>query len=181
MKLKFFNRLAEKIRRPFGNVSREELPAIAEEARTEVAAEAEAIAEAESATAAETELEPALVADDVCVSTSGSCLKQAQRFLFKKGKPIGKPFGRHTEVRIVYVNNFVESFLFFLRLCDQRLLTYRHRGGHLNCTAVFPDGSGHLTFTDKVTCRNKAVVAVLKLEISGMQSQLSEIRFEIKH
>ena len=99
---------------------------------------------------------------------SDHCVKQAQCFLFKGGKPIGKPFGRHPEIRIVYVDNFVESFLFFLRLCDQRLLTYRQVGGHLDCTAAFPGGSEFLTFTDRVTCRNKAVIAVLKVAILSL-------------
>lgn len=144
MKLKFIERLAEKVRLPFKKEKREVVP-------------------------------------ETVHQDSDNCVKQAQCFLFKGGKPIGKPFGRHPEIRIVYVNNFVESFLFFLRLCDQRLLTYRQTGGHLDCTAAFPGGREFLTFTDRVTCRNKAVIAVLKVEICGLQPRLSEIRFEIKH
>lgn len=159
MKLNFFKRLVEKIRQPF----KKEEPEIIPDPVVEVDAEAEAEPEAPSK------------------ESSDNCVKQAHYFLFKGGKPIGKPFGRRAEIRIVYVNNFVESFLFFLRLCDQRLLTYRQTGGHLDCTATFPDGNGSLTFTDRATCRNKAVIAVLKVEISGLQPKLSEIRFEIKH
>lgn len=151
MKLNFFKRLAEKVRQPFKKENPETPPIIAE------------------------------VPEVVAENTSDNCVKQAQCFLFKAGKPIGKSFGRRSEIRIVYVNNFVESFLFFLRLCDQRLLTYCQKDGHLDCTATFPDGKGSLTFTDKATCRNKAVIAVLKIAISGLQPRLSEIRFEIKH
>ena len=175
MKLNLFKRLTEKIRQPF----RKEEPEVISETdavvkvETDVDAETDAVVEVETGVEAKPENSPG--------ANSDNCVKQAQYFLFKGGKPIGKPFGRRSEIRIVYVNNFVESFLLFLRLCDQRLLTYRQTGGHLDCTAAFPDGNGSLTFTDRVACRNKAVIAVLKVEISGLQPRLSEIRFEIKH
>lgn len=170
--MNFFKRLAEKVRQPFRKAEPEVSPIIEEKEEIDAGTEEAIVAEAEvSLPAAETDT----------ANTSGNCMKQAQCFLFKEGKPIGKPFGRRSEIRTVYVNNFVESFLFFLRLCDQRLLDCRRVGGHLNCTAVFPDGSGSLTFTDKVSCRCKAVIAILKIETSGLQPQLNEIRFEIKH
>ena len=153
MKLNFFKRLAEKVRLPSKTEEKETVTAIAEQQTTTV----------------ETE------------NVSGNCVKQAQNFLYNGNKPIGKPFGRRTEIRIVYVNNFTEAFLFFLRLCDQRLLDYRQTGDHVDCTAAFPNGEGTLAFTDKVNCRNKAVIAVLKIQITGLQPRLSEIRFEIKH
>lgn len=159
MKLNFFKRLVDLFRQPF----KKEKP--------------ETVAEAVIVDEAETAAKPG----GIPRTGSENCMKQARYFLFKEGRPIGRPFGRRSEIRIVYVNNFVESFLFFLRLCDQRLLTYRQAGGHLDCTATFPDGSGRLIFTDRTTCRNKAVIAVLKLEINGLYPRLSEIRFEIKH
>lgn len=167
MKLNFFQRLADKFRQPFKKGE--------PQAVTETVADAGTLIEAEADTFAGPEPE------DKPGAYSGNSVKQAQYFLFKAGKPIGKPFGRRSEIRIVYVNNFVEAFLFFLRLCDQRLLDYRQTGGHLDCTATFPDGNGHLVFTDRATCRSKAVIAVLKVEITGLQPRLSEIRFEIKH
>lgn len=166
MKQNFFKQLADFLRQLFKKEEKEATFVIAEQQ--------EAIAETETA------VEEKAV-KDIARDTSEKCVKQMRCFLFKGDKPIGKPFGRRSEIRVVYVNNFVESFQFFLRLCDQRLLTFRQTGGHLDCTATFPDGSGNLTFTDKVTCRNKAVIAVLKIEIISLQSQLSEIRFEIKH
>lgn len=187
MKLNFFKRLAEKIRQPFKKEEPQIVPETVAEAETEAIIEAETVVEAETDTSSEAEADTIagveIESDPEGKPESGSdnCVKQAQYFLFKEGKPIGKPFGRHPEIRIVYVNNFVESFLFFLRLCDQRLLTYRQTGGHLDCTAAFPDGNGSLTFTDRATCRNKSVIAVLKVEISGLHPRLSEIRFEIKH
>lgn len=59
-------------------------------------------------------------------------------FLLRNNKPVGKPFSYyHPEIRIVHVGSFVNAFLFFLRMCDQRLLTYRQTGEYLHCTAVF--------------------------------------------
>ncbi|WP_455671597.1 hypothetical protein [Phocaeicola sp.] len=163
MKMNFFKWLAEKIRQPF---KKEEPPSIFAPIEKEAT-------EPQSATeSAEENAEP---------RRSGKYTKQAQNCLFKDKAPIGKPFGHRAEIRVLYVNNFVEAFLFFLRMCDQRLLDYRQAGGHLSCHATFPDGSGKLAFTDKVTCRNKAVIAVLKIEICGLQPQISEIRFELKH
>lgn len=87
---------------------------------------------------------------------------------------------RHPEIRKVRIGNFAEAFVYFLHFCDQRLLIYRNTGSHLYCSAVFPDGSGKLSFTDKVKGRHKAVIAILKLEIEGLQPQIQEIQFEIK-
>lgn len=178
MKMNFFKRLAEKVCQPFRKTKPEVSPIIGEESEIDAGTEDALVTEEKDAIVAATE---DILPEADTVNAPGNCMKQAQCFLFKEGKPIGKPFGRRSEIRIVYVNNFVESFLFFLRLCDQRLLDCRRVGGHLNCTAVFPDGNGRLTFTDKVSCRNKAVIAILKIEMSGLQPQLSEIRFEIKH
>lgn len=108
-------------------------------------------------------------------------IEQVRRFLLKDDKLIGKPFNRHPEIRIVCVDNFVGAFLFFLRMCDQRLLIFNQRAGHLWCTANFPNGSGKLSFTDKITCRNKAVIAILKVECLAIRPQISEIRFQVKH
>lgn len=176
--MNFFKRLVEKVRQPFRKAETEVSPIIEEELEVDAVTEEALVAEAENAIVAETE---DILPEANTVNSPGNCTKQAQCFLFKEGRPIGKPFGRRSEIRIVYVNNFVESFLFFLRLCDQRLLDCRRVGGHLTCTAVFPDGNGSLTFTDKVSCRNKAVIAILKIEVSGLQPRLSEIRFETKH
>ena len=46
------------------------------------------------------------------------------------------------------------------------MLTYR-QVGHLDCTATFPDGNGSLTCTDRITCHNKVVIAILKVETDG--------------
>ena len=99
----------------------------------------------------------------------------------KDNKLVGKPLSSyHPEIRIIHVDSFVNAFLFFLRMCDQRLLTYRQTGEHLHCTAVFPDESGNLYFTNKVTCRNKEnTVAVLKIDYMGLKPRISEIRFEL--
>lgn len=178
MKLSFFKRLAEQICQPFKKEKPETIPETVAEAVIVNEVETDFLIEAESAD--ETEV-VAAEPESIPGTSSENCVKQARYFLFKEGKPIGKPFGHRSEIRIVYVNNFVESFLFFLRLCDQRLLTYRQAGGHLDCTAAFPEGNGSLTFTDRNTCHNKEVIAVLKVEISGLRPRLSEIRFEIKH
>lgn len=102
-------------------------------------------------------------------------------FLLRNNKPVGKPFSYyHPEIRIVHVGSFVNAFLFFLRMCDQRLLTYRQTGEYLHCTAVFPDESGNLYFTNKVTCRNREnTVAVLKIDYVGLKPKITEIRFEL--
>lgn len=102
-------------------------------------------------------------------------------FFLRNNKPVGKPFSYyHPEIRIVHVGSFVNAFLFFLRMCDQRLLTYRQTGEYLHCTAVFPDESGNLYFTNKVTCRNKEnTVAVLKIDYVGLKPKITEIRFEL--
>lgn len=160
MTINFFKRLAEKIRQPFRKQELEPVP---------VPIEKEKLTTEEPAT------------KDADTACSGKHTKQVREFLFKGNEPIGKPFGRRTEIRVLYVNSFVEAFLFFLRLCDQRLLDCRQTENHLDCHATFPDGSGKLAFTDKVTCRNKAVIAMLKIEICGLQPQISEIRFEVKH
>lgn len=164
MNMKFFQRLAEKIRRSFG---KDKLRTTAPDER-----QRQPLPEVEKPSA--TVVTNSSIAAD-------NCVKQACNFLYKGDKPIGKSFGRRSEIRVVYVNSFVEAFLFFLRLCDQRLLSCRQKCGHLDCSAVFPDGRGSLFFTDKVRCRNKAVIALLKIEIKELQPQLSEIRFEIKH
>lgn len=73
----------------------------------------------------------------------------------------------HPEVTVI--------FIFFLHLLDLRLLVYRQTGGHLYCSVIFPDGSGSLLFTDKVNCRNKAVIAVLKVDVPVLAPQISEV------
>lgn len=109
-------------------------------------------------------------------------VEQIRRLLLRNEKVIGKPFNsRSPEIRIYYVDNFVGAFIFFLRLCDQRLLTYKQISDHLYCTAVFPDGSGNLSFTDKIKCRDKAVIAILKVEVADLKSKICEIRFKVKH
>lgn len=114
-----------------------------------------------------------------CVETS---LEQIHCLLIRDGKVVGKPFSsRRPEIRIIYVDNFVGAFLYFLRLCDQRFLNYQQTtGDYFYCTAVFPDGKGRLSFTDKVNFRNKKVVAVLKIEMETLKSRICEIRFETK-
>lgn len=108
-------------------------------------------------------------------------VKQVRQLLIRDEKVVGKPFNaRNPEIRVVPVDSFVGAFVFFLRLCDQRLLTYQLTGDHFQSSIVFPDGNGKLSFTDKVKCRNKAVIAVLKVEVTTLEPKICEIRFEIK-
>lgn len=163
MKLTFFKRMGEKIRHPF----RKEIP------KTIPVVETAPQPVADNATEATAE-------ESSVIRSADQCGEQARYFLLRNNKPVGKPFSYyHPEIRIVHVGSFVNAFLFFLRMCDQRLLTYRQTGEYLHCTAVFPDESGNLYFTNKVTCRNKEnTVAVLKIDYVGLKPKITEIRFE---
>lgn len=108
-------------------------------------------------------------------------VEQVRRLLISENRTVGKPFSiQNPDIRIVYIDSFVGAFIYFLHLCDQRLLTYQQVDNHLYCKAVFPDGSGELLFTDKVRCHNKAVIAVLKVRVPVLKPKISEIRFEVK-
>ena len=164
MKLTFFKRVGEKIRHPFRKEN------------TETVVVSEAVPQLEVDNADEITInEPSVAMSAV------KCAEQARYFLLKDNKLVGKPLSSyHPEIRIIHVDSFVNAFLFFLRMCDQRLLTYRQTREHLHCTAVFPDESGNLYFTNKVTCRNKEnTVAVLKIDYMGLKPRISEIRFEL--
>lgn len=161
MKLNFFKRMAEKVREPL-------LFTKLEETLSEI--------EPDTVVTAKDDME-----EPTSEKPDDRSTEQVRLCLLKNNKPIGKPFNRNSAIRIVYVDNFVGAFLFFLRTCDQRLLSYSHSEDYLNCTANFTDGSGKLSFTDKVACRNKAVIAVMKVEITDLEPQISEIRFEVKH
>lgn len=56
----------------------------------------ETIVEAEADTIAGVEIESGL--EGKPESGSDNCVKQAQHFLFKEWKPIGRPFGCHLEI-----------------------------------------------------------------------------------
>ena len=159
-----FKRMGEKIRHPF----RKEIP------KTIPVVETAPQPVADNAT-------EATVEESSVIRSADQCGEQARYFLLRNNKPVGKPFSYyHPEIRIVHVGSFVNAFLFFLRMCDQRLLTYRQTGEYLHCTAVFPDESGNLYFTNKVTCRNKEnTVAVLKIDYVGLKPKITEIRFEL--
>lgn len=164
MKLTFFKRMGEKIRHPF----RKEIP------KTIPVVETAPQPVADNATEATAE-------ESSVIRSADQCGEQARYFLLRNNKLVGKPFSYyHPEIRIVHVGSFVNAFLFFLRMCDQRLLTYRQTGEYLHCTAVFPDESGNLYFTNKVTCRNREnTVAVLKIDYVGLKPKITEIRFEL--
>lgn len=167
MKLHFISKTTDRLRRIF---SKKPLPSAMTE---EIANETGKAAKNRSRRSSQSSVKS--------ISEESHYVKQLRYLLIKNGKATGKPFKKKTpEIRIIDVDNFTGAFIYFLHLCDQRLLTYQVTGSHLYCLAEFPDGSGKLSFTDHAKCRNKSVVAVLKIEAETLKPKICEIRFEVK-
>lgn len=116
----FFKRMGEKIRHPF----RKEIP------KTILVVETAPQPIADNTTEATAE-------ESSVIRSADQCGEQARYFLLRNNKPVGKPFSYyHPEIRIVHVGSFVNAFLFFLRMCDQRLLTYRQTGEYLHLSLI---------------------------------------------
>ncbi|SEF52957.1 hypothetical protein [Parabacteroides chinchillae] len=106
------------------------------------------------------------------------CYQKTIYFLLKNQSPIGKAKSkRHPEIRIIKVSSFTDAYLFFLRMCDQRLLETRKAADYLYYSVTFPNGKGYIELSDKVGNIHKNTVAILKVKIPDLKPIFSEIRF----
>ena len=84
---------------------------------------------------------------------------------------------RHPDIRLFPVENFTDTYRFLLRICNQRLLTFRHVSGYFHCSVSLMGNEGKLELTDQVGNRKGGTIAVLKIDIDGISPQVKEIRF----
>lgn len=84
---------------------------------------------------------------------------------------------RYPDVRLFPVENFTDTYRFLLRICNQRLLTFRYVSGYFHCSVSLMENEGKLELTDRVGNRKGGTIAVLKIDIDGISPQVKEIRF----
>lgn len=103
---------------------------------------------------------------------------QARHFLYKEGRPVGRPRSRrHPNIRCIQVDGFSEAYCFFLRLCDQRQIVFRRAAGYFHFELKHSDKTVIFDLTDKISGKPQGTLAVLKINKEETDIPMTEIEF----
>lgn len=103
---------------------------------------------------------------------------QARHFLYKEGRPVGRPRSRrHSDIRCIQVNSFSDAYCFFLRLCDQRQIKFRQVAGYVHFELKHSDETVIFDLTDKIGGKPQGTLAVLKINKEETDIPMTEIEF----
>lgn len=103
---------------------------------------------------------------------------QARHFLYKEGRPVGRPRSRrHPDIRCIQVDSFSQAYCFFLRLCDQRQVVFRRVAGYFHFELKHSDKTVIFDLTDKISGKPQGTLAILKINKEETDIPITEIEF----